>query len=95
MHLQIGSASSSYVRPEPEEDLSKYCATYYCPGYLNTDEDQKKGFAGKNITYLAFSPDGTELLVNMGSEQLYLYNLQNAEPPAVTSKIYFFQNTLQ
>lgn len=37
----------------------------------------------KTITYLTFSPDGTELLVNMGAEQLYLYNIDNAKEPEV------------
>lgn len=35
------------------------------------------------ITYLTFSPDGTELLVNMGAEQIYLYNIDNAKKPEV------------
>lgn len=32
---------------------------------------------------MTFSPDGCELLVNMGSEQIYLYDLLNAEQPVV------------
>lgn len=37
----------------------------------------------KAITHLAFSADGTELLVNMGAEQIYLYDLKNAREPVV------------
>lgn len=38
----------------------------------------------KTITNLTFSPDGTELLVNMGGEQIYLYDVNDARPPVVS-----------
>lgn len=65
------------------DNLSKECVTYFCPGHLNKPKDRKIGTASKTITYLTFSPDGCELLVNMGSEQIYLYDLNNAEQPVV------------
>lgn len=37
----------------------------------------------RTITYLTFSPDGCELLVNMGSDQVYLYNVLDAEQSLV------------
>lgn len=33
-----------------------------------------------SVTYLTFSPDGKELLVNLGGEQLYLYDLNGKNP---------------
>lgn len=39
----------------------------------------------KTITHLTFSPDGTELLVNMGGEQIYLYDINGARPAVVSA----------
>lgn len=66
-----------------EDNLSRNCVTYYCPGHLNRFKDRKLCYTTKTITYLTFSPDGCELLVNMGSEQIYLYDLNNAQQPVV------------
>ncbi|KAM9806359.1 WD and tetratricopeptide repeats protein 1 isoform X1 [Syngnathus typhle] len=33
------------------------------------------------VTYVTFSPDGTELLVNMGGEQVYLFDLTHKQKP--------------
>lgn len=53
---------------------------YFVPGHIHLDEPK---LTNKNvnigITYLTFSPDGQELLVNYGSEYVYLYNLLNQE----------------
>lgn len=58
--------------------------TYFCPGHLNKVKDGKSDFSNKAITYLTFSPDGTELLVNMGAEQIYLFDVNNAKVPVVS-----------
>lgn len=58
--------------------------TYFCPGHLNKVKDGKGDFSNKAITYLSFSPDGTELLVNMGAEQIYLFDVFNAKVPVVS-----------
>lgn len=56
---------------------------YFVPGHIHLDEPK---LTHKNInigiTYLTFSPDGQELLVNYGSEYVYLYNLLNQEDSA-------------
>lgn len=67
------------------DNLPQNCVTYYCPGHLNKLKDRKSGFS-KAITYLTFSSDGTELLVNMGGEQIYLYDLYNAKQPVVFNR---------
>lgn len=49
---------------------------YFVPGHIHLDEPKVTN-KNKNIgiTYLTFSPDGQELLVNYGGEYVYLYNL--------------------
>lgn len=81
---QIGDISLNQTERQIEDNLSKNCVTYYCPGHLNKSKDRKTCFTTKTITYLTFSPDGCELLVNMGSEQIYLYDLLNAQEPVVS-----------
>lgn len=57
--------------------IPRKCATYFCPGHLRKYPEN----SCKAITYLTFSPDGRELLVNMGAEQIYLYDLNKSKPP--------------
>lgn len=57
------------------------CVTYFCPGHFKKHRRSNAQTHHKAITYLAFSPDGTELLVNMGTEQIYLYDIVGAKEP--------------
>ena len=57
--------------------IPRQCAKYYCPGHLRKYPEN----SCKAITYLTFSPDGRELLVNMGAEQIYLYDLNKSKEP--------------
>lgn len=50
----------------------KNCLAYLAPGHLQTSSNKQGLFS---TTYVTFSPDGTELLSNIGSEQIYLFNL--------------------
>lgn len=62
------------------------CVQYYCPGHLSRSKETVYSiFQQKAITYLTFSPDGTELLVNMGSEQIYRYDLNRPREPMVSN----------
>ncbi|GAB0097419.1 Tetratricopeptide repeat [Sergentomyia squamirostris] len=63
--------------PVDRDSIPKNCVTYFCPGHLRKQHDKRY----KAITYLTFSPDGRELLVNMGAEQIYLYDINNAKEP--------------
>jgi len=51
---------------------------YFVPGHIHLIDpkliDQNKNIG---ITYLTFSPDGQELLVNYGGEYAYLYDVLN------------------
>lgn len=57
--------------------IPRQCVTYFCPGHLRKYPEN----SCKAITYLTFSPDGRELLVNMGAEQIYLYDLNKSKEP--------------
>lgn len=54
--------------------------TYYTPGHLPMRIiEYRKRMKTLSVTFLSFSPDGKELLVNLGGEQLYLYDLKSSE----------------
>jgi len=59
------------------DNLTKDCVKYYAPGHLQNLTDN----ANKTITYVSFSPNGDELLVNYGAEQIYLFDIDKAEAP--------------
>lgn len=50
------------------------CLAHFAPGHLSKHKCLPSG-SQLATTYLSFSPCGTELLVNMSGEQVYLYNL--------------------
>uniref|UniRef100_A0A4W3JQ19 WD and tetratricopeptide repeats 1 n=1 Tax=Callorhinchus milii TaxID=7868 RepID=A0A4W3JQ19_CALMI len=55
---------------------------YYVAGHLPVKQpDYNNRLRVLVATYVAFSPDGTELLVNMGGEQVYLFDLTNKQKP--------------
>ncbi len=50
--------------------------TIYTPGHLPSRiAEYQKRMKTLSITFLAFNQDGNELLVNLGGEQLYLFDL--------------------
>ncbi|XP_053680694.1 WD and tetratricopeptide repeats protein 1 [Anopheles nili] len=58
------------------------CVKYFCPGHLGNKHRSITGtFHNKTVTYLTFSPDGTELLTNMGSDHIYLYDINRPANP--------------
>lgn len=66
---------------DKSDNVPKDCVTYFCPGQFKKHIRSNAQIHHKAITYVAFSPDGTELLVNMGTEQIYLYDLNGAKEP--------------
>ena len=54
--------------------LPKGCVQYFTPGHLpcTTHRGKRRSVVS---TYLTFSPNGQELLVNLGGEQLYLFDI--------------------
>ncbi|KAG9510632.1 WD and tetratricopeptide repeats protein 1 [Fragariocoptes setiger] len=47
------------------------CLSYFSPGHLH-DKPFKEAYSS---TYVTFSPDGQELLANIGAEHVYLFNV--------------------
>lgn len=72
-----GRSSSSSSSDSQHDNLSKGCVQYFAPGHLQTVNDN----SSKTVTFVTFSPDGNDLLVNYGAEQIYLFNIDKAETP--------------
>lgn len=54
------------------------CVQYYAPGHLA--RDQSSEFGNKiAATYVTFDSTGNELLVNLGGEHIYLYDINNSK----------------
>ncbi|XP_013779235.1 WD and tetratricopeptide repeats protein 1-like isoform X1 [Limulus polyphemus] len=68
---------------ETEEDnLPPGCATYFVAGHLPLKQtDYRKRYRNLASTFLSFSPDGSELLANLGGEQIYLFNVVKPQKP--------------
>ena len=51
---------------------------YPIAGHLpQKQQDYKKKYRTLASTYVTYSPDGNELLVNLGGEQIYLFDVNN------------------
>ncbi|GJQ74429.1 hypothetical protein Trydic_g21299 [Trypoxylus dichotomus] len=68
---------SNNSKREPAEPQDSNCVQYYAPGHLARDysEDLADKLAA---TYVTFNSSGTELLVNMGGEHIYLFDLNSS-----------------
>lgn len=61
-------------------DLS--CIGYFAPGHISSNHTHRGHHPGSlATTYLSFSPCGTQLLVNMSGEHVYLYHLMEVHKP--------------
>ncbi|NXP34239.1 WDTC1 protein, partial [Leiothrix lutea] len=65
-----------------QKPLPDGAAQYYVAGHLPVKlPDYNNRLRVLVATYVTFSPDGTELLVNMGGEQVYLFDLTYKQRP--------------
>lgn len=66
-------------QPTTEKAREASCPRVYTPGHLTTGSGAHRT-AGQvcGVTYVAFNPAGTELLANLRSEQIYLFDLQSS-----------------
>ena len=56
------------------------CATYFIPGHLHhKQKEYRRKMRYLCATYLTFNPHGDELLVNVGGEQVYLYDFNKLQ----------------
>ncbi|CAH2085043.1 unnamed protein product [Euphydryas editha] len=65
---------------DPDNNIPREAVQYFAPGHLSM-QPNANSFPKKAVTYLAYSHDGNELLVNMGSEQVYLFDINTASRP--------------
>lgn len=64
-----------------DDNLPPSCVQYFVAGHLPLKHlDYKKRYRSLASTYLTFSPDGSELLVNLGGEQIYLFDINKQMP---------------
>src|ERR1700710_153365 len=67
-----------YLYNKAEDNLSNDCVQYFVAGHLPVKhQDYKKKYRNLASTYLTFSATGAELLVNLGGEQIYLFDINN------------------
>ncbi|KAH6928649.1 hypothetical protein HPB50_018170 [Hyalomma asiaticum] len=72
---------NSSSKPDAESDnLAPGCVTYFAAGHLPLKYPRKR-YRTLASTYVAFSPDGSELLANLGGEQIYLFNINHPRQP--------------
>ena len=70
--------------------------TYYTPGHLPMRVNEyRKRMKTLSITCLTFSPDGRELLVNLGGEQIYLFDVNNDGKSVTKFKYDSFRESLK
>lgn len=55
---------------------------YYAPGHLARDSGLDNSYK-LAATYIAFNSAGSEMLVNLGGEQIYLFDVNNARSSQV------------
>ncbi|KAH8319967.1 hypothetical protein KR074_010462 [Drosophila pseudoananassae] len=67
--------------PSTDGDALRACVAYYAPGQIVKNISRNIVHESRAVTYLTFNGNGTELLVNMGCEHVYRYDLNSAEPP--------------
>ena len=54
------------------------CVQYFAPGHLppQLSKDSRRRFRAYVATYVNFSPNGCELIANLGGEQIYLFDIK-------------------
>nr|XP_037281191.1 WD and tetratricopeptide repeats protein 1-like [Rhipicephalus microplus]XP_037281192.1 WD and tetratricopeptide repeats protein 1-like [Rhipicephalus microplus] len=78
---KLARFNSSSSKPDAESDnLAPGCVTYFAAGHLPLKYPRKR-YRTLASTYVAFSPDGSELLANLGGEQIYLFNINHLRQP--------------
>ncbi|XP_047990172.1 WD and tetratricopeptide repeats protein 1 isoform X1 [Leguminivora glycinivorella] len=76
---------------DPDMNIPRAAVTYYAPGHLSI-EPNEHNFPKKATTYVAFSHDGNELLVNLGSEQIYLFDINHGRRPVLVESFIIQHN---
>ncbi|XP_046977939.1 WD and tetratricopeptide repeats protein 1 [Vanessa cardui] len=76
---------------DPDNNIPRAAVQYFAPGHLSMEPNEHT-FPKKATTYVAFSHDGNELLVNLGSEQVYLFDINAARRPVLVESFIIQHN---
>ena len=74
----------------------EHCARYFVAGHLPSRvQDFHRENRTLHATYVTFSPDGNELLANLGGEQIYLFDMLEHKHRLIESTVFqqFFNNS--
>ena len=85
------------LEDEYSQSIDANPVEYYVPGHLPKKvKEYRKRMKTLSCTFLAFSPSGQELLVNLGGEQLYLFDAKigNQNPSKTQFKFDSFKQML-
>ncbi len=79
LHSMHDARGKSNGRKVDEVSPPEGCVSYFCPGHIpqRYGRDHPQRYRHYVVTYLNFSPDGTELLANLGGEHVYLFDINN------------------
>ncbi|KAF9422720.1 hypothetical protein HW555_001714, partial [Spodoptera exigua] len=76
---------------DPDNNIPRAAVHYFAPGHLSMEPNEHT-FPKKATTYVAFSNDGNELLVNLGSEQIYIFDINSARRPVLVESFIIQHN---
>nr|XP_013189517.1 unnamed protein product [Amyelois transitella] len=76
---------------DPDNNIPRAAVNYFAPGHLSMEPNEHT-FPKKATTYVTFSHDGNELLVNLGSEQVYLFDINSARRPVLVESFIIQHN---
>ncbi|TNN76295.1 WD and tetratricopeptide repeats protein 1 [Liparis tanakae] len=80
--LNQNTSAAVHTFCESQKPIPDGAGQYYVAGHLPVKlPDYNNRLRVLVATYVTFSPDGTELLVNMGGEQVYLFDLTFKQRP--------------
>ncbi|XP_050678635.1 WD and tetratricopeptide repeats protein 1 isoform X3 [Leptidea sinapis] len=79
---------------DPDGNIPNSAVQYYAPGHLSLESGEFV-FPKKVVTYVAFNHDGNELLVNLGTEQVYIYDINSAPRPVLVANYILQHNAMK
>uniref|UniRef100_A0AAQ6A9L2 WD and tetratricopeptide repeats 1 n=1 Tax=Amphiprion ocellaris TaxID=80972 RepID=A0AAQ6A9L2_AMPOC len=80
--MSQGTSAAVHTFCDRQKPIPDGAGQYYVAGHLPVKlPDYNNRLRVLVATYVTFSPDGTELLVNMGGEQVYLFDLTFKQRP--------------
>ena len=73
------------------------CVSYFSPGHIpqRYGRDHSQKYRHYVVTYLSFSPDGQEILTNLGGEHAYIFDIMNRREALKYSAGHVCQSTCE